>query len=97
MSRFNFRDPTGKVVAADQWLRTWSERFPTANYNGYEELIAKHHRFSASDFEEIGRWKDAAKTDGRWKPNVASVAYLVWIQAAKERPRCPETIAWRTF
>jgi hypothetical protein len=71
-------------------LRAWAARYPTENYAGYEELVAKHRSFAAEDFEQIGRWKDGARTDGRWKPNVASVAYRVWMRAAKELPRCPD-------
>src|SRR4030095_12238651 len=40
--------------------------------------------------ESIGRWKDAAISDAKWKANVASVAYIVWMQAASELPQCPE-------
>ena len=30
------------------------------------------------------------KTDGRWKANVASVAYPIWMLAASELPKCPD-------
>jgi hypothetical protein len=49
----------------------------------------KHKSFSSTDFEEIGKWKDAA-IGGRWRPNVASVAYPIWMAAASIPPKCPE-------
>jgi hypothetical protein len=57
----------------------------------YEDLIriAKIKSFTADDFERIGKWKDRVKTDLQWKPNVASVAYLIWKEAGQELPRCP--------
>ena len=45
----------------------------------------------------IGRWKDGARTDGRWKANVASVAYPIWMQAASEMPKCPEGMGVADF
>lgn len=89
-SRFRFRSPDGSDISPGEWLRLWAERYPSTNYAGYSELIAKHKSFSALDFEQIGKWKDAAKTDAKWKPNVASVAYPIWMQAASELPKCPE-------
>ena len=90
MNQFRFRSLDGSDIAPQEWLRVWSGRYPSNDYAGYSELIAKHKSLSGSDFALIGRWKDAAKTEARWKPNVASVAYLIWIQAAAELPRCPE-------
>ena len=55
----------------------------------YKELIAKHQAFSAEDFRRIGKWKDNADSPGKWKANIASVAYLIWEQAAAELPKCP--------
>jgi hypothetical protein len=97
MSRFRFRSPDGDDIAPEGWLRLWAERYPPANYAGYAELIARHKSFSAADFEQIGKWKDAAKTDAKWKPNVASVAYPIWMQAASELPKCPEECAAAGF
>jgi hypothetical protein len=97
MSRFSFRSPTGTEVAPDEWLRLWADRYPVNDYAGYSELIAKHRSLSASDFVQIGKWKDRVKTGGRWKPNVASVAYPIWMQAASELPRCPERSQVETF
>lgn len=68
----------------------WAARFPSKDYPGYSELIGKHNSFSAGDFEQIGKWKDAANTKGKWKANIASVAYPIWLQAASELPKCPD-------
>jgi hypothetical protein len=68
----------------------WVSLYPPNKYEGYSELIAKHKSFSAADFVQIGKWKDAAKTEGRWKPNVPRVAYRIWMLAASELPKCPE-------
>jgi hypothetical protein len=53
-------------------------------------LLAAAKPLSAADVESIGRWKDAANSDAKWKANIASVAYTVWMQAASELPQCPE-------
>ena len=89
LSRFRFHDSDGRDIAPKAWLNIWAEQFPSKNYPGYEELIAKHKSFSPADIEHIGRWKDGARAKGKWKPNVATVAYLIWKQAASERPACP--------
>jgi len=68
----------------------WAVQYPSNKYGGYGKLIVKHKSFSARDFEQIGRWKDAARVEGRWKPDLPRVAYRIWMQAASEKPRCPE-------
>jgi hypothetical protein len=90
MSRFRFRTLDGSDIAPQEWLRVWSGRYPSNDYAGYGELIAKHESLSAEDFVQMGKWKDAAKTERQWKPDVASVAYRIWMQAASELPKCPE-------
>ena len=55
----------------------------------YRDLINRSREFSPADYERIGKWKDNAQSISRWQPNVASVAYEIWMLAAKERPRCP--------
>jgi len=90
MSKFRFKILTMTNCTPQEWLRVWASR-----YGGYDEieygyLIAKHKLFSTEDFRRIGKWKDSAKTEGRWKPNVASVAYPIWEMAAEELPTCPE-------
>lgn len=73
-----------------EWLRVWSGRYAADDDLEHNDLIARHELFSADDFERIGKWKDGVTTEGRWKPNVASVAYPVWKQAAMELPKCPQ-------
>src|SRR5438128_882811 len=84
MSKFRFRLPNGNDATPSEWLCEWAAGFPNDKYPGYEELIGKHKSFSPADFEQIGRWKDAALKGE--KPNVASVAYAIWMQAASELP-----------
>jgi hypothetical protein len=77
-------------VSPEKWLRQWSELYP-ADYDEaeYRDLIKRSGEFSPADYERIRKWKDNAQSISRWKPNVASVAYEIWMQAATERPRCP--------
>lgn len=94
---FTFRSLGGKEIAPNEWLHLWAARYPLNSYPGYCELIAKQKTFSGTDFEEVGKWKDRARTPGRWKPNVASVAYPVWKKAAEESPKRPEDSAISDF
>jgi len=73
-------------------LRIWAARYPSKKCYAeeYDALIRSYKSLSAADFERIGKWKDGAKTQGKWKANVASVAYEIWMQAARELPVCPE-------
>jgi hypothetical protein len=64
----------------------WADLYPDEDYPGYEELIEIYRSLSAADFERIGRWKDGALSVAKWKPNVAMVAYKIWMQAALELP-----------
>lgn len=90
MTRFRFRGVDGSDIDPTQWLRIWADRYPIEDYAEYDELIARHKSLFAADFEQIGKWKDNAKTGSKWKANVASVAYPIWMQAATELPKCPE-------
>jgi hypothetical protein len=91
-SHFKFESLDGRDIAPQEWLRLWAERYPEKDYDHeeYRDLIAKHGSLLADDFKRIGKWKDGARTEGKWKPNVASVAYPIWIQAASEVPKCPQ-------
>jgi hypothetical protein len=89
MSQFRFRSLDGSDITPEEWLHMWADLYPAAGYAGYEELIARHKSFSHADIERIGRWKDNAKSERKWKPNVASVAYEIWMQAASKLPVCP--------
>jgi hypothetical protein len=89
MSKFRLRSVDGTDIPPKEWLLMWAALFPEADYHGYSGIIEKHKSFSSADFEEIGKWKDGA-TGARWRPNVASVAYPIWMAAASESPKCPE-------
>lgn len=97
MSQFRFRNTNGAQISPPAWLQVWAARYPEDDYMEHDDLIARQGSFSGADFEEIGKWKDGAWTDGRWKPNVASVAYQIWMQAAWELPTCPEGEAVSDF
>jgi hypothetical protein len=90
MRQFRFQVLEMKDTSPQEWLRVWSARYRGYDEKEYADLIAKHKSFSAEDFERIGRWKDDVTKESQWKPNVASVAYLIWKQAAQELPKCPE-------
>jgi hypothetical protein len=92
MSELRFRGLDGKDITPAEWLRVWAAEYPGAKYDSeHDTLIAKSRSLSSADFERIGRWKDAATADGKWKPNVASVAFRIWMQAATARPKCPNS------
>jgi hypothetical protein len=92
MSQFRFQVLEMRQSTPQEWLCRWARRYElTSDDDGeYWALIERHKSSTADDFIRIGKWKDGATTEGRWKPNVASVACLIWLQAAKELPRCPE-------
>lgn len=89
MSQFKFLIPVVKEGAPQEWLHVWSDQYRGYDEKVYSDLIEKCESLEAEDFVRIGKWKDGAKTTRQWKPNVASVAYLLWMQAAQELPRCP--------
>ncbi len=99
MTEFAFRVLEIRDTAPSEWLAHWAKRYEQDNQDDDEHhnLVVKHRSFSAGDFERIGKWKDGATTEGRWKPNVASVAYPIWMEAAKQTPTCPEEGAIETF
>jgi hypothetical protein len=85
-----FLSPTERRVSPRKWLSCWAAKYPERsqyNEDHYRYLIGRQEQFSSADLELIGRWKDRANTDARWGPNVASVGYAVWKQAAAELPR----------
>jgi hypothetical protein len=90
MRQFRFQVLEMKDTSPQEWLRVWSARYPGYDEKEYADLIAKHKSFSAEDFERVGKWQDGVTKDSQWKQNVASVAYLIWKQAAQELPKCPE-------
>ena len=101
MNKFKFQVPStlptkaiadGRDTTPREWLIWWSAhyRHEEGDDDAYDDLIEQHKSFSAEHFRDIGKWKDNAYTETRWRPNVASVAYLIWEQAAAELPSCPE-------
>jgi hypothetical protein len=82
MSEFRFQIVQMKSSTPQEWLRVWAGMYQGYDETEYRNLIEKHKSFSAEDFRRIGKWKDGATTEGQWKPNVASVAYPIWEQAA---------------
>ena len=92
MSQLRFRILGERDSTAREWLRVWSGLYQADDDTEYSDLIAtaKRKSLSAEDFIRIGKWKDNAKAAAKWQPNVASVAYLIWKQAARELPKCPD-------
>ena len=90
MSEFKFQVQEMRDSTPREWLCAWAGRYQGYDEVEYQHLIDKHKLLSAEDFRRIGKWKDGATTEKQWKPNVASVAYLIWEQAAEELPKCPE-------
>jgi hypothetical protein len=78
-------------ITPPMWLHIWSERYGGEDDREHAELIARFQSLSAEDFVRIGKWKDGVlpNQDGKWKKDVASVAYLIWMQTASETPTCP--------
>ena len=70
------------------WVSEWEREYPVARYDEkyYNLLIQKAGSLSSDDFIVMGRWKDDAWTEGRWKPNVAMVAFPAWVAASTELP-----------
>lgn len=99
MTEFAFRVLEMRDTSPGEWLTHWEKRYEQDNGDDEEhhELIAKHESFLPGDFERIGKWKDGVTTESKWRPNVASVAYPIWMEAAQQKPTCPEEGAIKTF
>src|SRR5947208_2837358 len=91
----DYRDAHRKSVTPRVWLRVWAAQYPGQKYDLEHNRLVALTQKEPGDFERIGKWKDAASSAAKWKPNVASVAYVIWMEAASERPTCPtdDTIA----
>lgn len=86
----------------DVWLAAWAAKYDDSasfDEDEYTQLIglAQQNGLPAKYFERVGRWKDSANIDRRWKPNVASVAYIVWLQAEAEQPLSSERASCELF
>jgi hypothetical protein len=86
--RFDFRQKNGRSCEPAEWLRAWEDEYPSEDYDEkyYDYLIRRAGVLSSEDFVLIGRWKDSAWTEKRWRPNVAMVAYPAWVAASEELP-----------
>lgn len=88
-NRFRFRSSDGSDITPEVWLSMWAALYPRKYNSEHDCLIAIHGPLSAERIERIGRWKDSAETTSKWRPNVASVAYQIWMEAAIDPPECP--------
>jgi hypothetical protein len=68
------------------WLSEWSADFPKEKYPSLDHLLRAPDCLTTADFEFLGRWKDGALKGDKWRRNVASVAFVIWMQAANELP-----------
>jgi hypothetical protein len=90
MNLLRFHSPDGRDIAPHEWLLIWGALYPARYDSEHDDLISKDGSLSSADFVRIGRWKDNANTDRRWRPNVASVAYQIWMESSSELPVCPD-------
>lgn len=97
MSQFRFLVVDVRGTDPQEWLRVWASQYAGYDEKEYKDLIDKAASFTADDLVRIGKWKDGVTTELQWKPNVASVAYLIWMQAAQDLPKCPEQKDLETF
>ena len=83
-----FRTKSGDPCDPAIWVSEWEREYPVNRYDEefYGLLIQKAGVLSSNDFIVMGRWKDDAWTDNRWKPNVAMVAFPAWVAASTELP-----------
>jgi hypothetical protein len=101
-SSLRFRLADGIITTdARAWLSHWAARYPRGKYPSISHLIAagSSGSLSSQDFEWIGKWKDGAFSTRKWKPNIASVAYPIWMQASSQLPgiRITDDLAAREF
>ncbi|HTV81623.1 MAG TPA: hypothetical protein VME18_03145 [Acidobacteriaceae bacterium] len=89
MSNFQFKVVKWRSSSAAEWLETWARLSQPEEEVRYRKLIADRGSLSPEYIVRVGRWKDSAETDRKWRPNVASVAYLVWMAAADVVSECP--------
>jgi hypothetical protein len=102
MTKIDFQVLRTAESSAQDWLRLWADRYDSGSSDfdkrKYAELIEKQGSFVAGDLVAMGQWKDVgSESPGKWKENVASVAFRIWIEAADEPPRCPKQDELQTF
>ena len=85
--RLDLCSHAGAPIGPAAWLREWGADFPKEKYPALDRLLGKTNSLTAEDFLYLGRWKDGAlESAKKWQPNVASVAFVIWHQAAKTLP-----------
>lgn len=95
MSQFRFQTQEWKISRPQDWVQVWADRYDRFNSDnddreGYEYLIGHCESPPKEYFERMGQWKDGAyKQPSKWRENVASVAYLIWMEAANDPPQRP--------
>jgi hypothetical protein len=69
VSRFKFQYPEWREVEPGSWLKLWAGRYGDGDNPEYFELMAKQGKFSSTDFEQVGRWKEGClkSNHGSWK------------------------------
>jgi len=85
---FSFQLTGGRCCNANEWLSHWERKYPSEKYDEkkYDYLIRRAGVLSSEDFILLGRWKDAAWSEKKWRPNVAMVAFPAWMDVSKELP-----------
>lgn len=101
MNEIDFKVLTTRQCTPQEWLSRWSKWYDDdadeRDKSEYTRLIELKGRFNADDFRAIGKWKDTAWAVAKYKPNVASVAFPIWEQAADKLPQCPLEDGVRLF
>ncbi len=101
MLELDFKVLTARQSTPQEWLRCWSQWYDDEageqDRSEYARLIGLKGTFTADDFRAIGKWKDSAWAEAKYKPNVASVAFPIWEQAAEEPPQCPPDDGVQSF
>jgi hypothetical protein len=90
MTELNFRKLALAAVPGPEWLQTWSSKYDGDDDDEYLKLVklAQSNALTGEGYVRIGKWKDGVKEhqSGRWKTNVASVAYEIWMEISRQMP-----------
>lgn len=85
--RLDFCSRSGAPInCGAEWLNEWSLWYPEKKYPSLGQLLSRSRRLTSADFRWVGRWKDGALNNDKWRRNVAMVAFPIWMQAADELP-----------
>lgn len=87
MGEFRFEVLERRASSAAEWLERWAGLASPDEEEEYRSVMAATERNEPDCFIRVGQWKDKAYSPGRWKADVASVAWLVWEAAAAELAR----------